>query len=224
MEQLSSRSVDDTEEFVQKIAMKIEDEFQEFEALLQSLGADRDEAGKKYLEARFRLINFFQRSNAPRAEDLADRTLDRVAHIVRQRQVEDISTFIWGVAKNILREFWKLSTPIGIDPIRENLLPSPLLMEPLYENKQKHDCLDRCINKLRDQDKRLFREYFIVAGEYESRTEQTLYRRRLADNRSLTIEALHVKAHRLRQEVRRCCLECATSARRNPCRQSDCHA
>ncbi len=57
-----------------------------FEQLLAWLDEDRDRAGKKYEEIRFQLINLFIARSCRISEELADKTIDRVA-----KKVKDIS-------------------------------------------------------------------------------------------------------------------------------------
>ena len=56
--------------------------FEQFEALLQQLGPDREFAGTRYEQLRRRLISFFEYRHCRDAESLADRTLDRVARLL----------------------------------------------------------------------------------------------------------------------------------------------
>ncbi len=50
-----------------------------FESLLLRLDADRNRAGEKYEEIRWKLIRFFQWSSCLHAEDCVDETFNRVA-------------------------------------------------------------------------------------------------------------------------------------------------
>lgn len=56
-----------------------------FEQLLAWLDEDRELAGKKYEEIRFRLINLFIARGCRISEELADKTIDRVARKVKDR-------------------------------------------------------------------------------------------------------------------------------------------
>ena len=53
-----------------------------FASFLLWLSTDHEQAARKYLEIRFRLVKFFVRKGCAHAEETADRTLDRAALIV----------------------------------------------------------------------------------------------------------------------------------------------
>jgi hypothetical protein len=178
----------------------------ELESLLQSLDADRERAGKKYVDIRTTLIRFFQRNDCPAAEDLSDRTLDRVAKILQRRKIHEVVPFIVGVGKNILREFWKRPAIAGFKPeVYELWCPSHELM---LDSRNRYASLMGCVERLEAADRELFREYFMSFGDDINRKDLAEHRRRLAQRFGLTQGALRVKAYRLRAEVKRCCLRC----------------
>ncbi len=184
----------------------INQESRGLETLLQSLDADRERAGKKYVDIRSTLIKFFQRNDCPAAEDLSDRTLDRVAKILQRKKVDEVVPFIVGVGKNILREFWKRPAIGGFkSEVYELCCPSH---ELTLDSRSRYASLIRCVERLEAGDRELFREYFMSFGDDISRMELAERRRRLAQRFGLTPGALRVKAHRLRSEVKRCCLRC----------------
>src|SRR5258705_1304439 len=56
-----------------------------FDRLLDSLGEDRESAGKRYLEIRSNLVRFFEWRGSPVPEDHADETINRVAKRISER-------------------------------------------------------------------------------------------------------------------------------------------
>src|ERR1700744_6394715 len=55
-----------------------------FAAFLLWLSPSQEQSAGKYLELRKTLVGYFVRKGCPHAEELTDRTLDRVAPIVHQ--------------------------------------------------------------------------------------------------------------------------------------------
>src|SRR5215467_5862857 len=86
----------------------------EFESLLLRLDPDRNRAGEKYEDIRWKLIRFFQWSSCVHAEDWVDETFNRVAEklITESRQIQDVTAFVWGVAKRVRHEALRQQTKV----------------------------------------------------------------------------------------------------------------
>lgn len=166
-----------------------------FEQLLAWLDEDRDRAGEKYEEIRFQLINLFIARGCRISEELADKTIDRVA-----RKVKDISgtyvgnpaLYFYGVAKMVYLEY------VRSRPITLPALPS----QSEKDTEQRHECLGLCIDKLSPVNRELILSYY---GEAHASEDQ---RRKLAARMGLELNALWVRVHRIRENLRRCVVEC----------------
>ncbi len=81
---------------------------EDFDALLEWLSSDREEAGEKYEKTRAGLIKFFRFRGCADEELLADETITRVAAKLStfdfSKNVKNIS-FFYGFAKNIYLEY-----------------------------------------------------------------------------------------------------------------------
>ncbi|HJQ71026.1 MAG TPA: hypothetical protein VKA70_18775 [Blastocatellia bacterium] len=166
-----------------------------FEQLLAWLDEDRDLAGKKYEEIRFQLINLFLGRGCVISEELADKTIDRVARKVKDiadTYVGDPALYFYGVAKMIHLEYMR-SRPVALPA-----LPS----QSEKGTEQRHECLGSCIEKLSPANRELIMAYY---GEAQSNEEQ---RRKLAALMGLEPNALWVRMHRIREKLRRCVIEC----------------
>ena len=201
---LGSQDISRVQDWIWKEAATISQESRSFETLLQRLDTDRDCAGKKYVDIRLTLTRFFQWNDCLAAEDLTDRTLDRVAKILQRRKIDEVVPFIVGVAKNVRRESRKkpITTALKFE-IRELRCPPNELA--LDRGRQYADLI-KCIEKLEAQDRELFREYFMSFEDVIGGKKLAQQRQHLAQRFGLTLGALHVKAHRLRSEVKRYCL------------------
>ncbi len=166
-----------------------------FEQLLSWLDGDRDLAGKKYEEIRFQLINIFIARGCLISEELADKTIDRVARKVKQIEdtyVGDPALYFYGVAKMVYLEYARAK-------------PVALPGAPFYSesnSEQMYECLELCIDKLSPANRELILEYY---GEAQANEEQ---RSKLAARMGLGLNALWVRAHRTRERLRACVIEC----------------
>src|SRR5688500_13949936 len=80
-----------------------------FNALLEWLHSDREQAGKIYEDVRNRLIRFAQNRDCPFFEECADETIHRVAQIIyggKKISIEkSLYSYFYAVAANVLKEF-----------------------------------------------------------------------------------------------------------------------
>src|SRR5262245_29668334 len=79
-----------------------------FDTLLVAFDADREIAGKKYLELRVALIRFFEWRGCPFPEDHADETINRVARKISEGEaIRDPAHYAIGVARMLMLEIHK---------------------------------------------------------------------------------------------------------------------
>jgi DNA-directed RNA polymerase specialized sigma24 family protein len=178
---------------------------EDFDKLLGILDADRECAGEKYEDFRRKLARYFMWNDCFPAEDLTDTVFDRVALRLRNCQVRDIGGFIFGVARNVKREFHKRPPTVSIEelPVCGQLQSEHLELRIIddAEKCRRRACLRQCVMGLRVKDRELFLEY-----EYYG--QRTLEIDMMAQRLNLTIGALRTKAHRIKRRVEACVLEC----------------
>lgn len=179
-----------------------------FEKLLAVFDPDRERAAERYELVRAKLISFFEYRGARDAEDLADETLNRVARRLAEGVVvsaAEVRNYVFGVARNVLREVW--SAPAKSQPLDE----LPAALEPHVDPRVERDageearleCLGRCIATLTEEDERLIRQYH--AGDGRTRVDG---RRSLAEQLGIEINALRIRAYRIRRELEHCMNRC----------------
>ncbi len=185
-----------------------------FESLLLRLDTERNRAGEKYEEIRWKLVKFFQWSSCLEAEDLADETFNRVAEKLASEEegIKDVVAFTWGVAKRIRQEaLRKDAKTVGLPdlPGADTMLTdsrAPADAQPELTGNQKHlKCLRRCIQHFSARDRGLLLAYHSTRGR---RIEG---RRRLAQENGITMVALRVRANRLRFKLEECIKRCLGS-------------
>lgn len=163
-----------------------------FNQLLDWLDPDRERAARSYEHIRARLIRVFTFRGCSAPEELADETIDRVAGKVAQitqGYVGDPALYFYGVAEKIYLE--------------HSRKPSVLLpRKPLVEAKEielKYACLEQCMERLSRQNRELILAYYAADGN-----SKIGLRKQLAARLGLGANALWIRAHRIRELLRKC--------------------
>lgn len=166
-----------------------------FDRLLGWLDDDRDRAGKKYEVIRHRLIKMLTCRGCAEAEDLADVTINRVTAKVREvapnYEGEPI-LFFYGVAKKVHHEWLR----------QQNRSPQPLPPNET-EDERTYECLDRCMETVPEKSRQLVLRYY--ENEKKAKIDD---RKALADEMGIAVNALRIRAHRIRLLLRECVKNC----------------
>ncbi len=169
-----------------------------FEGLLDFLGGtDATTKAEKYRQVRDRLESFFRWRGLGDASGLADDTLDRVARRVEAGEVRTSTpnAFVVGVARMVALEARrKERKDVTID---DRNLAAPPPAEP--EDELRLRALDGCLEGLVTAERNLVLGYYRDEGP--SRIEG---RAKLAQSLGTTVEALRVRAFRLRARLEQC--------------------
>jgi DNA-directed RNA polymerase specialized sigma24 family protein len=176
-----------------------------FARLLEWLDAGVDSHGETYLEIRRRLVAYFDRRNRPGADELADETLNRVGRTLEESGSIAITPplrYCYVVARFVLledvrrgRRFIQVDearTPSWLDPRRT-------IDEAVSTHDQRLDCLDRCLDKLKPEQRELAVEYY-----RDARRQRIERRRNLAARFGISMNALGIRACRIRSAIEAC--------------------
>jgi DNA-directed RNA polymerase specialized sigma24 family protein len=184
-----------------------------FTRLLEWLDDGVDSQGERYLEVRRRLVLYFDRRNRPGAEDLADETLSRVAKTLERTGTivtRPPARYCYVVARFVLLEDCRrdrrhvpFDGPRRIDFSRAGSIGPVEPDEPFVVREQRLDCLEPCLRALRPEQRELTIEYFRGAGR--QRIER---RRALAMRMGITMNALGIRAFRIRDALMTCVEGC----------------
>jgi len=165
-----------------------------FDQLLLWLDGDRERAGQRYEELRLRLIRKFARRGCPVAEELADQTIDRVVGKVGQiadGYVGDPALYFYRVAQYVFLEYVrKQPNPLPLPP------PEPGRSN---EIERRHNCLDRCLDGFDGNARTLILHYY--SDERRAKIDR---RAALARDLGISVNALRMRAHRIKLELQRC--------------------
>jgi DNA-directed RNA polymerase specialized sigma24 family protein len=189
-----------------------------FNRLLQWLDDGVDSHGERYLDMRRRLVAYFDRRHRPAPDELADETLGRIVRTLERNGVIDVTPparYCYVVARFVLLEDLRrnprhvpLDAPrrVGVSrPHRRDVVGPD---DNCAVREQCLECLDRCLNELRPEDRELVVEY------YRDTRRQLIERRRdLAQRLGISMNALAIRAFRIRDALRTCMKASSTSAR-----------
>ena len=174
---------------------------EDFEALLRFLHPDRDKAGEMYEDVYKRLVRLFEWRGCPCPEELADETMDRVARRIRggtEIQTADPFRYFVGVAHLVYKEVWRR------EERQRNALNTysrepPWPLDPEADGRL--DCLRRCLQFLPGEQRRLILHYH---GD----DDRIASRQKLATELDIEINALRIRAHRIRRDLEHCVRRC----------------
>ena len=175
-----------------------------FDEILAWLNPDRDVAGAMYVQLRHDLEKLFLWKSVADAEGSTDEVIDRVAkriHEVKPNFVGDPRVYFFAVANNLIKEnFRKIKTHVSITETDPSQQPTT---EDEQDDVAIHDCLDKCLQQLSNEQRTLIREYY--AKEKQAKID---YRSELARRLGITVETLRVRAFRIRVSLEGCIERC----------------
>jgi len=179
-----------------------------FERLLAALDANREHAGQKYEQLRRKLIEFFEARGSRSPTDHADEAINRVARKVEEGEsVQDLNRYSYGVARLLFMETLRAR---GTEPIAVDLAPVPPIAADDEEHERRRqeqerrlECLEVCLSKLPAENRACIIEYY-----REEKGVKIEHRKRQAEQLSMTLNALRLRASRLRAELGDCINSC----------------
>ena len=173
-----------------------------FDRFLSCLDEDRELAGREYERVRGQLILYFQCRDIVQAEDCADEAINRVIlKLESGHQIRDLATYVFGVARMVLLETSR--SQLKHQEIEENFLVSSTLSGEDDELQGRMDCLRRCLERLPAEDRDLITQYY-----QEQKRAKIDLRQQLAQRFKIDLNALRVRAFRLRNSLQKCVRKC----------------
>lgn len=185
-----------------------------FDRLLKFIDCDPNRAALEYENIRQRLTKLFRWRGCMPFEECADETMDRVA----RRLVEGVEirtehpyALFHGVALNVIREqFRKVERERNVvtEIHRERqVAPNPeesvARQEQEVQRELRFGCLRRCLKLLPSGSLVLIKKYY-AEGDILDKNQ----RKQIADALKISVNALRVRAFRIRAEVEKCALNC----------------
>lgn len=186
-----------------------------FRQLLNWLDEGVDSGGERYLDIRLRLVIYFDRKGCPSPDELADETLNRVARRLEEEGViitDAPAHYCYIVARFVLLESLRkqpLETPLdyrlSVHPTTDHPLTGA--NEKQNERERCLECLERCIASLDPDNRELIVSYY--RGERRPKIEN---RKGIAAKLGVSLNAVSIRACRIRDKLETCMRECLSSA------------
>ena len=185
-----------------------------FDGLLNSLSSDRDQAAEIYQEIRRKLTTFFEFRRCQFPQEQVDETINRVARRIVEGEIihaSDITTYFYGVARNVVREYWKGK---NIEAARLHRFPqSNSLAESVeevsvrefgrVEHERQLECLESCLQALPEETCQLIVVYYQGDSGAQVRIRQSL-----ASKLGISPTALRLRIARIRAKLDGCLKRC----------------
>jgi len=171
-----------------------------FASFLLWLSPDPGQAAREYLDISKALVKFFVRKGCENAEELTDRTLDRVVPIVHQdpkKYLKPIS-LCYGVARIVWLEESRVKKP---EPLAGDDFPAP---DPPENDSTENElqCLKHCLEQLSVCDRELIMQYHQFQGRQKIENRKHLAQLHGGLNK------LRITACRIRARLHDCINSC----------------
>lgn len=173
-----------------------------FDRFLSCLNENRELAGQEYERIRGRLILYFQCRDIVQSEDSADEAINRVIlKLETGHEIRDPTTYVFGVARMILQE--SARTQMRHQAIDDEQAASPMFYDENDDLQRRMDCLGSCLRSLPAEDRDLISQYY-----QEQKRAKIDLRQSLAQRFGIDMNALRVRAYRLRNSLQKCVRTC----------------
>jgi DNA-directed RNA polymerase specialized sigma24 family protein len=176
-----------------------------FQQLLALFSPDYEEAGREYEKLRNKLIRYFEWRGCSPADMLADKTFDRAQEKIQEKikkgeTITNPKAYVRKVAYYIYLEH----DPGLLTELDENNPPPAPVDRPDDDDKEKlFTCSDNCLAALSAESRRL------IVAYYDNENQKNKDgRRELAEEVGIPMNALRIRAHRIRKSLEQCIRKC----------------
>lgn len=177
-----------------------------FDKLLENFSSDRSEASEQYVQMQLKLERFFEWNSCTSPEVLAEEAIKRVARKIDEGEtIFNLPAYFWTVARLVFLE-WRRRDRIAV---RLEEIPQ-IAAEESFQDEQKearHHCLDRCLDRLPVESRSLILNYY-----QDEKRAKIDHRKQLAEVLGIPLNALRIRAHRVRVSLEKCVRDCLTQA------------
>ena len=181
--------------------------------LLTWLDEGGNSEGLKYLEMRRRLVSYFDRKNCAAPDELADETLNRVARRLEEEGSIDSDSparYCYIVARFVFMEHLRETHrgDVALNEIRRQHSDYAAGADGENDKEKFLECLEQCTARLEPTNRKIITGYYV--GKERVKIEN---RRALAERLGITMNALSIRACRIREKLEACVRECTNSSK-----------
>jgi DNA-directed RNA polymerase specialized sigma24 family protein len=182
-----------------------------FNRFLAWLDQGTDTEGRSYLEMRERLVTYFDRKNSTSPDELADETLNRVTRRLEEEgdiESEAPAKYCYTIARYVFLESLRSGKDkhLSIDEASElgkRELAAPDKDVEKEEKEKMLQCLDHCTAKLDAASRGIIVRYY-----HGQEREKIDNRRAMAEGLGISVNALSIRACRIRDKLEACVGNC----------------
>jgi DNA-directed RNA polymerase specialized sigma24 family protein len=179
-----------------------------FDKLLETFSSDCHEAARRYITMRVTLTRYFEWKKIRSPEPQVDIAVDRVARRIWEGQeIVNLRAYFLTVAYHVWQEWLRDPARLAeeVEAIAER--PSP----PADEQKEARlQCLDYCLEQLPLESRSLILGYYSDDGR-----AKIDHRVKIAEALSIPLNALRIRAHRIRTKLEECIKNCLEGRNEN---------
>lgn len=175
-----------------------------FAQLLNWLAPDPERAGEKYEQIRRGLIKIFQCRGSVIPEELTDETINRVAGKmgeIANSYIGEPASYFYAVADKIYLEYLRTASA-QLRPLPAEVAEKKHSSEEL---ELKYECLEECLDRLPAYKREIIHAYY---GHGQTGREKIARRKEMAERLGIGTSLLWLKAHRIRQNLKKCVSQC----------------
>jgi DNA-directed RNA polymerase specialized sigma24 family protein len=168
--------------------------------LLLLLEVEQPTSEKRYKQLRLKLVKFFAWRRCEDPEGLADETVSRtLRNIIGGEKIysDKPYSYVYGIAMNVFREYLR-------EKKKQENLANELPGSSPYVPEIAEDCRKDCFDRLSRGKQAMLHRYY-VDGEASERIALSL---------NVTVNALRLQIHRIKNELRACHEECSKNENR----------
>jgi hypothetical protein len=178
-----------------------------FSSFLSWLSPDQAQAAAKYLDLRKETVKLFIRKGCAHADELADRTLDRVVTIayLEPGKYPSAVSLCCGVARNVWLEYLREKVH---ETLEEDGFAAPQLLDAEF-SEHEVQCLSFCLDKLQARERDLIVRYHEFQGRKKIEARKELA------NAHGGLNKVRIQAHRIRLRLHDCVTDCAQRSKYN---------
>lgn len=178
----------------------------DFKNLLDRFSSDGERAGEKYEMAREGLIRYFYYRGCFDPESLADETINRAAARLSGVSPDEkfaLHQYFYSFAANIyLEELRKRKKQVSIDADFLKDLSADAAA-PDAKKDVERECMESCLASRAPAERSLLLKYYGFG-----KSERAEQRKIMAAELNISVDILHTKISRLRNELRNCLKNC----------------
>ena len=175
-----------------------------FVKLLSALDPDPERAGERYEQLRQKLVSLFKWRGSTTPDELADETLNRLARKIDEGEViRNFSNYAGGMARLVWLEDLKRQerTQNAFEKFGvASLGPAPA-------DLLRAECFESCLESLSTESRSLILDYY-----REEKGAKIELRKQLAAKLGMPLNALRIRAHRIRVQLEKCVADCVEKA------------